>query len=278
MPAQREFAYTEKDFRRLQALVREHTGIALSDAKRELVYSRLARRLRLLNIDSFAGYCEMLEEGDTAELTRFVNAITTNLTAFFREPHHFEYLGGTLLPGLLNQSRFERRLRIWSAGCSTGEEPYSIAMTVKEAVKDVMRWDFRILATDIDSQVLATAAAGIYLEDRLQSLDRERLRRWFAKGINANAGKLRVKRELQDVIDFQQLNLMNAWANLGEFDVIFCRNVVIYFDQQTQRTLFERFAERLRPGGYLFLGHSESLNQFTDRFEAVGKTIHRKRS
>lgn len=207
---------------------------------------------------------------------QFVNAITTNLTAFFREVHHFDYLATTLLPALL-QDKVRRRLRLWSAGCSTGEEPYSLAMVVRETLPASVGWDTKILATDIDSNVLATARLGVYSTERASGLSPQHLQRWFRRGTGANAGLMRVVPALQELITFRQLNLMHDWPLRGPFDIIFCRNVAIYFDKATQRRLFDRFADQLDRQGYLFVGHSESLSAITERFELLGKTIYRKR-
>jgi chemotaxis protein methyltransferase CheR len=272
----REFTFTERDFARLRTLVNQHTGIVLSEAKHELVYSRLARRLRPLGLESFAAYCDLLEAGDTDELGQFVNAITTNLTAFFREDHHFAYLATTVLPALLREKAGKRRLRLWSAGCSTGEEPYSLAMVLRETLPPTESWDVKILATDIDSNVLATARLGVYSTDRVSGLSPQRLHRWFQKGQGAHAGAVRVVPALQELIAFRQLNLMHTWPMQGPFDAIFCRNVVIYFDKATQRQLVERFADVLDQRGHLFVGHSESLFKLTERFEPLGKTIYRR--
>ena len=273
---QRDFHFTDKDFTFIRALVAEKTGIVMTEAKRDLVYGRLSRRLRHLGIPRFSDYCRLLEAGDEDELVQFVNAITTNLTSFFREAHHFDYLGGSLLPRLEKENA-GRRLRIWSAGCSTGEEPYSIAMTLREQCPRLAGRDVKILATDLDSNVLARAAAGVYDQARVEDLPRERLRRWFRKGRGGNAGTVKVSTDLRDLITFRQLNLMGSWPMKGAFDIIFCRNVVIYFDKPTQRTLFNRYADLLVEGGHLFVGHSESLFKVTDRFELIGKTVYRKR-
>jgi chemotaxis protein methyltransferase CheR len=272
----REFVFTDQDFDHIRTLVNQHTGIALAEGKREMVYSRLSRRLRQLQLERFGDYCARLEAGDTNELGEFVNAVTTNLTAFFREMHHFDYLRATLFPTLLQDKARRQRLRIWSAGCSTGEEPYSIAMVVRELFADTSGWDIKLLATDIDSQVLATAQQGIYHAERVHGISPERLRCWFHKGTGSNADRVRVTSELQALIAFRQLNLMQAWPMRGPFDVIFCRNVVIYFDKATQRRLFDRFADLLAPHGLLFVGHSESLFNVSDRFELLGKTIYRR--
>lgn len=272
-----EFEFTDVDFARIQGLVYSHAGISLSDAKRNLVYSRLARRLRRLNLTTFAAYTDYLQTHLDTELTDFLNAITTNLTSFFRENHHFETLRRLVLPELMRNSA-RRRIRIWSAGCSTGEEPYSIAMTVKEAVPESSGWDVKILATDLDTNVLQKARDGIYDEERVQQIPKARLQRWMRRGSGANAGQVRVNSELQDMIQFNQLNLMESWPMRGPFDVIFCRNVVIYFDKDTQRRLFDRFADLLTPEGYLFVGHSETLYKVTERFELQGQTVYRKKN
>ena len=273
----REFRFTPKHFDYIRKLVSRQTGIVLADAKQNMVYSRLSRRVRTLGLDSFDEYCEVLRQGDEQELVNFVNAITTNLTAFFRENHHFEFLANKLLPQLMQAKAASRRLRIWSAGCSTGEEPYSIAMVLREVIPARDDWDVKILATDLDSNVVDTAHRGVYAEERVNGLGRERLRRWFRKGHGANAGKVRVSPELQELITFKQLNLMHGWPLRGPFDLIFCRNVVIYFDKATQKVLFDRYADLLDTAGHLFIGHSESLYKVTDRFENLGNTIYRKR-
>ncbi len=274
----REFRFTDDDFAFIRRLVGEQTGISLSEGKREMVYGRLARRLRERNIGSFAEYCRLLE-GDDGELMHLVNAITTNLTSFFRENHHFDYLRRTVIPDLLERNRQIRRLRIWSAGCSTGEEPYSLAITLKEALPVNHGWDVKILATDIDTNVLDKARRGVYAFDGARNLPSERLQRWFQRGKGANAGKVRVNPALQELISFRQLNLMSdPWPMSGRFDVIFCRNVVIYFDKPTQKRLFARFAQMLDAQRHIFIGHSETLFQICDEFELVGNTVYRKRT
>ncbi len=273
-----EFEFADQDFQRIRRIINEIAGISLAEGKRELVYSRLSRRLRQLGLRRFDEYCRLLETGgeDNPELGEFVNALTTNLTSFFRESHHFDFLGKELLPALIRErSLSNRRIRIWSAGCSTGEEPYSIAMVVRETLPAV-GWDVKILATDLDSNVLATADRGVYDANRVKDLSEVRLRRWFQKGRDAQSGQVRVAPELRDLIVFRRLNLMLDWPMSGPFDVVFCRNVVIYFDKPTQRVLFERFADLLAERGHLFVGHSESLFKVTDRFVPLGKTIYRR--
>jgi len=271
-----DFELTDAQFHRIRALVREHTGIALSDAKRQLVYGRLSRRLRALKLGSFREYIELLERGVANELEEFINAITTNLTSFFREPHHFEYLATDLLPQIVARNTGMRRARIWCCAASTGEEPYSIGMVLREAAPLLHGFDIKVLATDLDSAVLATAANGIYNAERLTSVASTRASRFFRKGSGAHAGQYRVQDELRNLITFKQLNLMHEWPVRGPFDAIFCRNVIIYFDKDTQRALFARMATLQRPGDILFLGHSESLYHVSDQYELVGRTIYRR--
>lgn len=272
---EREFNFTWNDFEYIRSMVGERTGIVLSEHKVDMVYGRLARRLRQLNIKNFKDYLQRLEGDDDQELVEFTNALTTNLTAFFREPHHFEFLINTGIPELIKQ-RPDKRLRVWSAGCSTGEEPYTIAITLHEAIPAIRNWDVKILATDLDSNVVARATAGIYDQERVNGINKERLQRWFRKGSGGNQGKVRVSPDLQQLITFKQLNLMHQWPVKGPFDIIFCRNVVIYFNKDTQRVLFDRYADMLASDGYMIVGHSESLHKVTDRFQLLGKTVYRK--
>ena len=266
----REFAFSDEDFAALRALVKRVTGIHLSDQKRELVYGRLSRRLRALGLKSFRDYRRRLG-ADSAELAQLANAITTNLTAFFREPHHFDHLR-ELLRTRAAGGGSGRRLRIWSAGCSSGEEPYSIAMTVLETVPDLPRWDIRILATDLDSDMLERGRRGVYAAERVRALGPARVGRFFS----AVSGGLQVVPGLGRLIAFRQLNLMHPLPMKGPLDVIFCRNTVIYFDRQTQRDLFGRIAALQRSGDVLFLGHSESLFKVCDDYTLMGKTIYRR--
>jgi chemotaxis protein methyltransferase CheR len=272
----RKFSFGEEDFAALRALVKAHTGIHLSEQKREMVYGRLSRRLRALGLESFRAYRELLERGDSDELVQFCNAITTNLTAFFREAHHFQYLREQLLAPRAAAVRSPSRLRFWSAGCSSGEEPYSLAMTVHEALSDARRWDIKILATDLDTEVLGRGQRGIYDEERVRGMAAQRLERFFRKEDGGRSASYAVTQELRDLITFRELNLMHALPMKGPFDAIFCRNVVIYFDKETQRELFARIARLQRPGDVLFLGHSESLYRVSDDYTLVGKTIYRR--
>ena len=274
-PRLREFAFHERDFQALRSLVKSLTGINLTEQKRELVYGRLTRRLRALGLKSFADYRELLA-GDERELTELCNAITTNLTAFFREPHHFQSLREQWLEPLAADARATRRVRIWSAGCSTGEEPYSIAMTVLETLPHPAGWDVRILATDLDSEVLQRARNGAYAPERTAGLSRERLARFFIERPAGRTTVHQVTPELASLVTFKQLNLMHPLPMKGPLDVIFCRNVVIYFDKDTQRDLFVRFSLLQRPGDLLFLGHSESLFKVCDSYGLMGKTVYRR--
>lgn len=269
-----EFDFNDRHFNLLRGLVARHAGIALNDSKRELVYGRLARRIRALGLAGFDAYCDLLEHDPGAEMVEFINAITTNLTAFFRENHHFEFLARTAIPEFVQRNASSRRLRVWSAGCSTGEEPYSIAMTLLESVPDAARWDIRVLATDIDSNVVATAQAGVYAENRLQGISAARRERWFTRA-DCPSGSWRVKPALSEIIRFAPLNLMHEWPFRGPFDAIFCRNVVIYFNKETQHSLFQRYGRMIADHGYLFIGHSESMFGAQTDFELIGRTTYR---
>lgn len=273
MAIEKEFKFDQKQFDFICQLVLEETGISLNPRKFDMVYSRLTRRLRKLNLATFGDYCDLLKKGDVTEIGHFVNAITTNLTSFFREKHHFEFLHDELLPKLFT-STANHRLRIWSAGCSTGEEPYSIAMVVNEIIPKTQRWDVKILATDLDTNVLAHAKRGIYDATKVTGISDKRLKRNFI--LNKKTNELQVKPELMELITFKQLNLMNSWPMKGPFDFIFCRNVVIYFDKSTQRELFDRYANITADKGQLFIGHSESLFKVSTRYELMGKTIYKK--
>ena len=273
MESEREFDFTQKDFKFIRDLVAEQTGIALSEAKTHMVYSRLSRRLRSLNIPTFAQYCNYLNNDNGDELVNFVNALTTNLTAFFRENHHFEFLASTLLPEIFS-TKANKRIRIWSAGCSTGEEPYSLAIVLRENMPKTSNWDVKILATDLDSNVVSKASSGVYEESRLNGVSTQRLKRFFIK--NRSTNQVKVKPEVRELITFKQLNLMHEWPMKGPFDFIFCRNVVIYFNKDTQKTLFKRFADMTVDKGFMFIGHSESLFKVSTQYHLIGNTIYQK--
>ena len=273
----REFEFTRDDFNYLRQVTNLRTGIVVSDDKFDMFYSRLSRRVRKLGMSSFKEYCELIRNDQNGpEMAELVNSITTNLTSFFRENHHFEYLKLQVIPSLLNDNYKARSINIWSAGCSTGEEPYSISMTLLETVGDKSGWSTQILATDIDSNVLEKAAGGVYPLERIKGISDTRLKKCFQKGSRSNQGMVRVKPEIRNRVTFGQLNLMESWALEVPQDVIFCRNVIIYFDKESKVKLIDKFANNLKDGGYLFIGHSESLFKLTDRFELIGQTIYRK--
>jgi chemotaxis protein methyltransferase CheR len=272
MSDHKEFEFTQDDFDYLRGIVTKTTGIVAPDDKYTMYYSRLARRLRTLGLANFAAYRQYLKSNQETESIELVNAVTTNLTSFFRESHHFDYLRDTLIPEKIRRNDY--RLHIWSAGCSTGEEAYTIAITLFEAIPDPKKWDIKILATDIDSNVLKTGSNGVYDEARVTDLDKALLRSYFKKGSGGNAGKVKVNPALAKYIHFKQLNLLHDWPISGKLDIIFCRNVVIYFDKETKTKLVDRFADQLVDKGMLFMGHSESLYKTTNRFELLGKTIY----
>jgi len=272
---------TNDDFKFICDFVYRSTGIVLNDNKREMVYRRLTRIIREKKLNSFSDYCQLLRQQEEQEKDYFINAITTNLTSFFREQHHFDYLTNEELPKLIAskemQANGKKRLRIWSSASSTGEEPYSIAITLLEKMHALMpSWDVKILATDIDSNVLATGKSGIYEYRRIENIDEKFRRNYFHRGCGKNEEKVRVDKKLRELITFKQLNLLHEWPMTGPFDIIFCRNVIIYFDKATQQDLFARYFEMLAPGGLLMLGHSENLGAFTQHFDNVGRTIFRK--
>lgn len=264
----REFIYTLADFTKIRALIYRHAGITLADGKRQLVYGRLARRLRELKIERFSDYIELLRP-DAPEWELFTNALTTNLTSFFREHYHF--------PILAEHARGSARrpLRLWSAASSTGEEPYSMAMTMVDAFDSFMP-PVKILASDLDTRVLDTAARGVYPLERVEKIPAEQKRRFFHRGKGQNAGFVRILPPLRALVEFRQINLLDAdWNIDGKFDAIFCRNVMIYFDKPTQRALIERFLRVLQPDGLLFTGHSESFFHAADLIAPMGKTVYR---
>lgn len=271
---QREFQMSDSDFQRVSELAYEYTGIVLGPQKKDMVYGRLARRLRELNLQRVEDYLGLIDSERKPEVSKFINAITTNLTSFFREQHHFDFLAKTVCPEWMQANNASKKIRIWSAGCSTGEEPYSIAMTLRESL-NLSGWDCKILATDLDSKVIEKGQSGIYGIDRIESLPIERKKQWFLHDRN-HPDVVKVKPALQELISFKRLNLLEDWPMKGKFDLIFCRNVVIYFNESTQAVLFDRYADMLKEGGYLIIGHSESLNRVCQRFKPIGKTIYQK--
>ncbi|MEQ1527924.1 MAG: protein-glutamate O-methyltransferase [Methylococcales bacterium] len=271
---EREFKFTFEDFNLLRKLSNEHSGIQVPDERFDMFYSRLSKRVRKLGLTNFKEYCRYLETHPEAEFTEFINSITTNLTAFFRENHHFEYLQEVVIPEVLVRNKYSKQIRVWSAGCSTGEEPYSLAITLLENVPS--DWDVKILATDLDTNVLQTAMDGIYAEERVTGVSESRLKRWFMRGTSSQSGQVKMRPQLQQIIQFKQLNLMKDWPMKGPFDFIFCRNVLIYFDRDTKAGLAKRYAQMLADKSWLFIGHSESLNQLSNEFQLVACTTYRK--
>jgi chemotaxis protein methyltransferase CheR len=265
---------SDADFKEISEIAYKYTGIVLGPHKKDMVYGRLARRLRDVRLRSVSEYLNLIRDERNAEVSRFINAITTNLTSFFRENHHFEFLADKVCNELRATNASSKRIRIWSAGCSTGEEPYSIAMTMRDNFQ-LSGWDCKILATDLDSKVLEKGSQGVYGVERIETLPADVKKRWFMYDRN-HTDIVKVKPELQELIRFKRLNLLERWPMKGPFDVIFCRNVVIYFNEETQAVLFNRYADMLKDGGYLIIGHSESLNRVCTRFKSIGKTIYQK--
>lgn len=265
----REFSFQMADFERVRKLIYQHAGISLSPVKQDMVYSRLARRLRATGCNSFGEYLDALEKGDSSEWERFVNSLTTNLTSFFREPHHFP-----IFAEHLQKIGARRPIRVWCSAASTGEEPYSIAMTVAETFGGNCS-HVSIIASDLDTNVLETARKGVYSLDRVEKLSPDRLRRFFLRGTGTQEGFVAVRPELKEMVQFQRLNLLDAsYAVKGPLDVIFCRNVMIYFDKPTQYKILSRFAPMMQADGLMFAGHSESFMHAADLFRSLGKTVY----
>jgi chemotaxis protein methyltransferase CheR len=265
----REFVFTEKDFERVCRLIYEHAGISLKSSKQDMVYSRLARRLRANRINSFRDYLVLLESDNKVEWEAFVNSLTTKLTSFFREPHHFPMLAEHVV-----KQKGRHQLSLWCSAASTGEEAYSMAMTMVDAFGSFAP-PVSIVATDVDTNVLATAEAGIYPVESVEKLAADVVKRFFLRGTGVQSGFVRVRAELRAMITFRQLNLLsNSWAIRGPLDAIFCRNVMIYFDKETQLKILQRFAPLLHPDGLLFAGHSENFHNATHLFKMRGKTVY----
>lgn len=263
---------TDRDFARIQEIAYRHTGILLTEEKKSLVYGRLVRRVRQLNLSGFAEYCDLIAQEGKAEKVEFINAITTNLTSFFREGYHFSHLKHDVVPALIDSKSQNKKIRIWSAGCSTGEEPYSIAMVLK-TFRVLYDWDVKIFATDLDLKVVNEARAGIYTADKARSIPSEY---HHLLKFDQQKHTMKIGDEVRDLVSFRQLNLLDTWTLVGPIDLIFCRNVIIYFDKATQQKLFDRFANILGPRAHLYLGHSESMLGVTDRFKPMGRTIYQK--
>lgn len=267
-------AISTEEFERFRALIYRESGIALTDQKQGLVQSRLSKRLRELRLSTFSEYYAHVTSDPTRkEFTRMLDLISTNKTGFFREPAHFDFLRDRILPELTHA----KRIRIWSSACSTGEEPYSIAMTLYDGVADPARWDCKILASDLSTRVLAQAAAGVYEAERVRDVPPDVVMRHFLRGRGDSEGLLKIKPHLAAMVQFRRVNLMDdRFPIKGPLDVIFCRNVMIYFDRPTQERLVNKFHRYLKPGGYLFIGHSESLQWVSHPFKTVVPTMYRK--
>ncbi len=274
-----EFPFTQADFQTLAGIVYERSGIVLAANKRDMAYARLVRRLRILGLRSFRDYCWLLGSSKGAhEIGFLINAMTTNLTKFFREPHHFEHFRGHVLPGIVNAAQGEKpRVRVWSAGCSSGEEPYSIAMTAIAAQQETGRnCGLHILATDLDTSMLQKARAAVYPSASLSDVSQNMRERFFAAPSGVTDSGVPLLESVRSLVAFKPMNLLGPWPISGNFDAIFCRNVMIYFDAKTKATLVDRFHSVLKDGGWLYVGHSESLLDHQHRFKLRGRTIYQK--
>ena len=271
-----EYALTRRDLSEIAAMIYSDAGIALNETKASLVYSRLSKRLRQIGLRTFRDYCDFVSSGEgSGERREMLSALTTNFTKFFRENHHFDHLRAEVMPGLVARAKAGGRVRIWSAGCSDGQEPYSIALTVLQCLPEVASLDFKILATDIDPKILAQAKAGVYDESALEAVDANARKQLFSKVAER---KYKIADKVKALISYRELNLMAGWPFKGPFDVIFCRNVAIYFDEPTQARIWLRFSELLPAGGHLYIGHSERLwGEAKDRFDNIGITTYRYR-
>jgi chemotaxis protein methyltransferase CheR len=274
-----EFLLTNEDFRKIAHTLHSHAGIALSEGKAALVYSRLAKRLRALGMRSFREYCALIDGADGVdERQAMTAALTTNVTRFFREPHHFDHLRDQVMPELAARARAGGRVRLWSAACSNGQEPYSMAITILTALPEAASLDVKILATDIDPNMVAEGKAGLYREDAVAPIPLDLRRRWLEKAPGDDGQRWSVAEDLRRLVSFRELNLIGDWPMRGRFDVIFCRNVVIYFDEPTQERIWQRFVPCMNPGGTLYIGHSERVaGSAADVLETSGLTTYRLR-
>jgi chemotaxis protein methyltransferase CheR len=272
-----EFPFTWADFRQIAELVHSEAGIVLAETKVNLVYSRLAKRLRAIGLRTFREYCALIQgEAGVDERQAMIAAMTTNVTRFFRESHHFDYLRSQVFPELLEAARKGGKIRVWSAGCSSGEEAYSIGLTLLELQPAASELDIRILASDIDPEMLRRGTTGIYAARQMGDIPPELRRKWFRPVQGSGGNDLEVSEELRELVRFRELNLLRDWPMRGKFDIIFCRNVMIYFDDETQNTVWGRFADLLRPGGTLCIGHSERIAVGLHPYDLVGQTIYRR--
>jgi len=271
-----EYLFTADDFRQIATLIKDASGIHLTEAKAPLVYSRLAKRLRTTGISSFSDYCAFVTSDDgVEERNNMLNALTTNVTRLFREPHHFDMLKSTVLPPLLAQAKRGGRVRLWSSACSSGEEPYSIALTILSMMPDAASLDIKILASDIDKNILDKAQRGVYRSSNVDAVPKALKQKYFEKSDRAG-DEWRVTDAAKKLITFRRLSLITPWPVKGPFDVIFCRNVVIYFDDSTQQQLWQKFQNVMSPGGWLFIGHSERVSgPAAASFSSQGFTAYR---
>ncbi|MFB2549688.1 protein-glutamate O-methyltransferase CheR [Ensifer soli] len=272
-----EYPLTRRDLTEIAAMIYADAGIYLNETKASLVYSRLSKHIRNLGLRGFRDYCALVSSPEGAAARRdMLSHLTTNFTRFFRENHHFEHLKGEVLPGLIERAKNGGRVRIWSAACSDGQEPYSIALTVLGLLPNAADYDFRILATDIDPKILAAARLGAYDAGALETVTPAMRKQWFEEVETGGRQKWRIHDRVKRLITFNELNLMSQWPFKGQFDVIFCRNVVIYFDEQTQMRIWSRFAGMLVQGGHLYIGHSERVSgDAKGLFDNIGITTYR---
>ncbi len=269
---------TDVQFQKFSALVYEKAGIYLKPEKKELLNARLGKRLRALGIDSFKEYYEyLMRDASGDELVQMIDVVSTNFTSFFRENSHFDLLVSRVLPEITASDRRQREIRLWSSACSSGEEPYTMAMVVADFLEQHPGWNFRLTATDISTKVLAQAHRGVYPDDRIAKVPPLFLKRYFQKGVGNSAGYVKVKETLRRCVTFSRFNLMHDFPWREELDVIFCRNVMIYFNRETQQQLVAKFHRALVPGGYLFIGHSESITSLKHGFTQVDATAYQKR-
>lgn len=272
----REFVFENEDFRELADIVYEKSGITLGDHKKDMVYGRLARRLRELQLQTFSHYIDYVRNDQTSsEVEQLINAVTTNLTRFFREKHHFDHVQHTVIPELIK--RKASQIRFWSAACASGPEPYSLAMASNHTMTNNSLIDFKILATDLDTTQLKTARSGIYNNEILKDIP-EAFRKEYTKPCKDKAGHFKIRKCIRSLISFNQMNLMKEWPMKGTFDVIFCRNVLIYFNAKDKAWIISRLIEKLKPGGYLYMGHAESILNPPTEIKSVGTTTYQRRS
>lgn len=276
-PKSPEFRMEERDFQEIRRFMRQQAGIEIADDKRNLVYGRVVRVLRAKGLREFSQYLEIVKAGDTEAKTELINALTTNFTSFFREKHHFEFLQQQGIRQMMAAQGASKKLRAWSAGCSSGEEPYTLGMTVLESDLARAGWDFKLLATDLDEDILARAERGVYRSQAIADLSTAQRKRFFYCGTGEQVGYVRVKPELHQLVTFRKLNLMDSWPIRQKFDLIFCRNVMIYFSAETQTQLIRRFAAQLHPHGYLMIGHSETIDGAEDILTRVDKRAYQPR-